>query len=155
MLKTKTVTAYTQELQSGSVDKKWNRCPCNGPPATSYELVLFFNRKILTSILFPTFVFLLHMATPKTTISCPTSESTVFLFLPITSQFSTPGVGHKEEHNAMESTEWAKRTDRRATGSTPGARPAHLPGHSRSCHFAFSKWRYKAKVNFLPLKRDQ
>lgn len=64
MLKTKTLPTQkspnvAQQTRNGI------RCPPNGLPATSCELGLFYNRKNLTSILLPTFVLLLNMATPK------------------------------------------------------------------------------------------
>lgn len=50
-------------MQCVLVDKKCYDCPCNGLPANSFKVLLFSNKTILTSILSPTFVFLLYIAT--------------------------------------------------------------------------------------------
>lgn len=135
------------EIQCSLVDKKCYSCPCNGLPANSCELVLFFNRKILTSILFPTFVFVIH-GHPETTTFWLTPKTADLLSSPP----STPEQGTRENM-----------CERTRTRQQQGERNARLEIESLSTRIwtfrliptTFSKNKYKAKINFSQMKRDQ
>lgn len=141
----------TRETHCGLEDKKCQRCPCNRCLQTAVSE--FSNRKSLTSILFCTFVFLLYMPPPK--------PLTFWLTPKLLTYFSSLSLSNPEfpewdsGENARERTRMRQQKEKLNRLGIQALPTAHLSAHSNLCPFPFSRWKYKAEINFFQMKWDQ